>query len=102
MIELSDMIRELRRELNAAMADGEGDAVRFALGTAEIEATVAVDREAGADGRVRFWVLEAGGSGKETASRTQRITLTLEPRTVAADGTTATALIAGDEVDGER
>lgn len=47
MVELSDMIRQLRRELNAAMSDGRDEAVRFELGPVEIEATVTVDREAG-------------------------------------------------------
>ncbi|MDX3059629.1 hypothetical protein PV394_31600 [Streptomyces sp. NE06-03E] len=102
MVELSDMIRQLRRELNAAMSDGRDEAVRFELGPVEIEATVTVDREAGADGKVRFWVVEAGGSGKYAQARTQRITLTLQPKAVAPDGTPRTALITGAEADGER
>ncbi len=102
MIELSDMIRQLRQELNAAMADGAGEKVRFELGPVEIETTVAVDREAGINGKVRFWVIEAGGSGRSAQSRTQRITLTLQPKAVAPNGTLRTALIAGGEVDGER
>ncbi|MET9524804.1 trypco2 family protein [Streptomyces coeruleorubidus] len=102
MIELSEMIRQLRWELNAAMADGAGERVRFELGTVEIETTVAVDREAEANGKVRFWVVEAGGSGRDTRSRTQRITLTLQPKAVAPDGTSRNALISGGEVDGER
>lgn len=53
MIELADMIGELRRQLATALADGADEAVRFELGPVEIEATVAVSREAGADAKVR-------------------------------------------------
>ncbi|MFJ4687117.1 trypco2 family protein [Streptomyces sp. NPDC088789] len=102
MIELAEMVRELRRELGAAMADGVGEAVRFELGPVEIEATVAVERAAEGSGKVRFWVVEAGGGGKDTRSRTQRITLTLQPVAVGPDGTPRSALISGGEVDGER
>ncbi|MFF7197161.1 trypco2 family protein [Streptomyces sp. NPDC008079] len=98
MIELSAMIRELRRELDSAMTDGEGERLRFELGTVEVEATVTVGKEAGGQGKVRFWVVEAGGDGKVTRSDVQKITLTLQPR-LAGGGA---ALIAGDEIPGER
>ncbi|WP_045562567.1 trypco2 family protein [Streptomyces sp. FxanaA7] len=102
MIELSEMIRQLRQELNTAMADGAAGPVRFELGPVEIEASVAVDREAGAGGKVRFWVVEANAGGKFATSETHRISLTLQPKLVAPDGTQRAVLIAGDEADGER
>lgn len=102
MLELTEMIRELRRELIEATADGAGQPVRFELGPVEIEATVAVSREAGGSGKVRFWVVEAGADGKYGQTATQRITLTLHPKTVSADGTTHTTLIGGNAVPGER
>jgi hypothetical protein len=103
VIELSDMIRELRHQLTTALADGEGEAVRFELGPVEVEATVAVSREAGGDAKVRLWVVDAGANGKYAQAETQRVTLTLTPKAVTADGNSAqSALIAGGEVDGER
>lgn len=102
MLELTEMIRELRGELIAAMADGAAQPVRFELGPVEVEATVAVSREASGSGKVRFWVIEAGADSKFGNTATHRITLTLQPRAVAVDGTTRTALISGDEVAGER
>ncbi|MFD4558356.1 trypco2 family protein [Streptomyces sp. NPDC058469] len=48
VIELSEMIRELRREFTAAMAEGDGERVRFELGPVEVEASVTVSKEAGA------------------------------------------------------
>ncbi|MEU0277194.1 trypco2 family protein [Streptomyces sp. NPDC006195] len=79
MIDLSDMIRTLRQELNAAITDGEGDPVRFELGQVEIETTVAVEREAGAGGKVRFWVVTADAEGRLAGSRTQRVAPTWTP-----------------------
>lgn len=104
MIELSDMIRELRQQLTSALADSAGEAVRFELGPVEIEATVAVSREAGADAKVRLWVVDAATNGKYAHAQTQRVTVTLTPKTVSEDGsgTARPVLIAGGEVDGER
>ncbi|NUP14838.1 MAG: hypothetical protein HOZ81_01780 [Streptomyces sp.] len=102
MIELAEMVRELRNELNAALADGSAGPVRFELGTVEIETTVMVGRRGAAGGKVRFWVVEAGGDAQAESSHTHRISLTLEPRLVTPDGTRRTVLITGDETDTER
>jgi hypothetical protein len=103
VIELSDMIRELRQQLTTALADGAGEAMLFELGPIEIEATVAVSREAGADAKVRLWVVDAGANGKYAHAQTQRITVTLSPKAVLVDeNASRPVLIAGGEVDGER
>ncbi|MGN5381018.1 trypco2 family protein [Streptomyces lasalocidi] len=102
MIELSEMIQQLRQELSASLADGDGQLVRFELGPVEIEATVEVTREAGGSGKIRLLVAETGAEGKATRTRGQRITLTLHPKTYGVDGTPRTPLIAGSEVAGER
>lgn len=91
MIELAEMIAQLRGELAAAMAaaedagDTEGHALRFELGPVQLEAEFAVQRSAGADGRIRFWVVEAGASGQQVNSTTHRVTLSLEPRVRDSD-----------------
>ncbi|MFB9467291.1 trypco2 family protein [Streptomyces cinereospinus] len=102
MVELAEMIRELRQELNVALAGGGAGPVRFELGPVEIEATVAVGRTGGAGGKVRFWVVEAQGEGRVEATRTHRICLTLQPKLVDPDGTRHDVLVSGDEADGER
>ena len=103
-IELSELVRQLRTELKAAAAEGAeaGEQLRFELGPVEIEATVAAGRDRGANGKVRFWVVEAGGDTKYSRSQTQRITLTLHPKRQAPDGTMQSPMISGDELDGER
>lgn len=102
MIELSEMIRELRQELINALTDGSGGPLRFELGPVEVEATVAVGRKGGAQGKVRFWVVESAADVAMESSRTHRITLTLKPTLVAPDGVQHSALISGDEALGER
>lgn len=102
MLELSGMIRALRQELRAAMEDGRDESLRFALGAVEVEATVAVEKEAGAGGKVRFWVVEADAHGRLAKAETQRITLTLHPKVPGPDGTLRDPLIADDELPGER
>ncbi|MGH3698852.1 MAG: trypco2 family protein, partial [Pseudonocardiaceae bacterium] len=69
----------LRQELSAAMREGEGEDLRFELGTVELELTVAVSREAGPNAKVRFWVIELGADATVSSQATQRITLTLDP-----------------------
>ncbi|ONK11986.1 hypothetical protein STBA_27220 [Streptomyces sp. MP131-18] len=103
-VELADLIRQLREEIKAAATAGAepGETLRFEVGPVEVEVTVAVSREAGANGKVRFWVVDAGGDSRFARSATQRITLTLHPKEVTPDGTTRSPLISGDEVDGER
>jgi Trypsin-co-occurring domain 2 len=75
-VELAQVIGQLRRELSAAMRDGEGEDLRFELGPVELELTVAVSKETGPNAKVRFWVVELGADAKVAS---QRITLTLDP-----------------------
>jgi hypothetical protein len=98
MIELGEVIGELRRELQEAMETGEGQPLRFELGPVELEATVAVEKGGGGGAKVRFWVIELGGEGKASQSTTQHIKLALQPRMASGQ----TPLVAGDEVAGER
>jgi Trypsin-co-occurring domain 2 len=99
MIELSDVIGELRRELQQAMYAGEGEPLRFELGPVELEATVAVEKGGGGGAKVRFWVLELGGDAKASQASTQRIKLDLKPRLA---GSTEAPWVSGDAAHGER
>ena len=98
MIELGEVIGELRRELQGAMEAGAGQPLRFELGPVELEATVVVEKGGSGGAKVRFWVIELGGEGKANQSSTQRIKLVLQPRLTSG----RTPMVAGDEVAGER
>ena len=99
MIELSEMISELRRELYRAIDAGTDERLRFELGPVEVEATVGVDSKGTAGAKVRFLVVELGGDGELTRSSLQRIKLTLQPRLA---GSNAPLEISGTERPGER
>lgn len=99
MIELAEMIAQLRGELAAAMAAAEDEELRFELGPVQLEAEFAVQRSAGADGRIRFWVVEAGASGQQTHATTHRVTLSLEPRVRGSD---RRPHVSGDQTPRER
>ncbi|MFI6565985.1 trypco2 family protein [Streptomyces sp. NPDC050534] len=102
MIELADMIQELREQLTTSLAHGDGRMLRFELGPVEVEVSVAVTQEGGGDAKVRLWVVDAGANGKYGHAETQRIKLTLVPKAVPPGGGSAeTVMITGDEVDDE-
>lgn len=79
-IELAQVISQLREELQNAQRAGKDEDLKFEVGPVELELTVAVDREGGANAKVKFWVVELGASGKADSKATQRIKLVLDPR----------------------
>lgn len=81
VIELSDVIRELRVELDRARVAAQGEDLLFELGPIELEVTVGLEAEGGAGAKVRFWVIELGGDVRATSASTQRVRLTLHPTT---------------------
>jgi hypothetical protein len=73
-----DFVAGLREELKAAQT-GRDPQLQFAVGPVTVEFSVVSSREGGPEGKVRFWVIEVGGSAKWSTSETQRVTLTLTP-----------------------
>jgi len=80
VLELSTVIRELRRELTTAIDAARDESLKLELGAVELEVTVAVTQEDVLGGKVKFWVLELGTDLKDTTASTQRVKLTLQPR----------------------
>jgi Trypsin-co-occurring domain 2 len=70
MIELAEVIRELRRELQQAMHVSGGEPLRFDLGPPELETTVAIEKGGSGGARVRFWVIDLSGDAKISQSST--------------------------------
>ncbi|MFD5700192.1 trypco2 family protein [Streptomyces lasiicapitis] len=99
-VELEDMIAQLRGALGRAMADGEGDGLRFQAEKLELELTVGVERSREPGAKVRFWVIDVQHSERSAHMTTQRISLTLQP--VRGDAPDRPALISGVELPDER
>ncbi|MGY5010452.1 trypco2 family protein [Streptomyces sp. 900105755] len=87
LIELATVIRDLRDELERAVVAAEGQALRFELGTIELEMSVALERSGHAEAKVRFWVVETGAQATVDATSTQRIRLALQPTLTGSDKT---------------
>jgi hypothetical protein len=106
MIELAEVVNQLRSELEFAQGGAAEEELRFELGPIELEVTVGLTKEGGAGAKVRFWVAEVGAEAKASAMSTQRIKLTLHPtlRGLRAEKRIAagSVYIAGDELPGER
>lgn len=79
-IAVAEMIEELRRELKTARDAGQGEEIRFELGEVTIEAQVEVKKEAEGKAGIKFWLAEAGASGKASQAVTQKLVIKLEPR----------------------
>jgi len=75
---LAAAIQELRTELAAAIAAGEDDDLRFALGPVELELQLELTRQREGQAGIAAWVLTAGGKRTrgETSMHTVRLTLT--------------------------
>jgi hypothetical protein len=106
VVELSRMIRELRREITQAVeaVDEERPDLRFEVGTIQLEASVQVTVEAQAGGKLRFWVLEAGSEVKGNHATVHKVTVPLTPRLyddTGADAKPRTPQVSGPAVEGE-
>ena len=82
---LADAIAALRKELLAAMGEGENAAMRFRLAPVELSMQVAVAKDA--SGKIGWHVLGLGGS--YSSATTQTLALRLEPLWKQGDGSYA-------------
>jgi hypothetical protein len=92
---LAETIRELRHELISAMKSGKDEEVHFQLGPVLLEVTLAITREGGADGGVRFGVVSFGAKGEVKDATTHHLTLSLQPVLKNSDGQIQHVEIAG-------
>ena len=104
-VELASVVRQLRAELNEALADAEGERLRFQVGPVELSLTMTVGREASPSAKIRFWVIEAGADAKLSREAVQEIKLVLTPvdtqAPVGPDGNAPAPQIMGMPVEGE-
>jgi Trypsin-co-occurring domain 2 len=77
-VPLAEFVSGLREELRTAQA-ARDPGLQFAVGPVSVEFTVVTEREGGPEAKVRFWVVEAGGSAKWSKEATQKMSMTLTP-----------------------
>lgn len=76
---LADTIAAVRRELSSALAERQGQWVRFRAGPVELDFEIAVTYTGGGQAGVHLSVLTMGGQGALARVTTQRIKVALQP-----------------------
>lgn len=90
-LNLQRVVESLRCELAEMMRQREVKGPRFTVERAEVELSIEVSTEGGANGEVKFSVLgtgvSVGGSGKASESSIHKLKLTLLPleKTIISD-----------------
>jgi Trypsin-co-occurring domain 2 len=76
---MAEALEALRDELELAWTASQGRKVRFRASevTVSLETVARLDKDG--SGKIRWWVMEAGGGVKSGNERTQTVTLTLTP-----------------------
>lgn len=77
---LADAVRGVRAELQAVMAEGHDEQLRFEVGPVELEFAVDVRKEGGAEATAKVYVVSFGAKGSISAASTHRMKLTLHPK----------------------
>lgn len=100
-IELTEFIAALRRDLHMSVAGSVGEALRFAVDDIELTLEIKATRseEKSGNGKLRFWVVEAGGSSKAESSHSQSHKVTLKLKPVWKGDERYRLLVADDERD---
>jgi Trypsin-co-occurring domain 2 len=94
---LSAALEGLREELESAWEKGAGKAIRFGVGEVTLTLEAVARRDVDGSGKIRWWLIEAGGgvtAGKET---TQTLVLKLTPGLYDAQGNARPLDVAGDQ-----
>lgn len=92
---VSDAIEGLRAELEESWRVGEGQPVQFDVDEVSLTLTVVASNKKDIGGKIRWWVVEAGGSGTFDHSETQTLVLKLKPVQVDKDGNRWSMRVAG-------
>jgi|SRR5215472_7424859 len=95
---LAAALESLREELQLAWDAGEGSPIRFGVSDVKLTLDVVARREAEGGGKIRWWLVEAGGSVAAAKEQTQTLELTLKPGIYDTQGKLVGPLaVAGDQ-----
>jgi hypothetical protein len=96
---LSAALEGLRGELEAAWASGQGKPVRFRVSEVTLTLEAVASRSAEGGGKIRWWIIEAGGGAKAGTETTQTLVLTLTPGLYDEEGSSRPLDVAGNQPD---
>lgn len=85
-IGLAEAISRVRSELMAAQRADANEQLRFRLGQVQMEFTVELAREGGAEAGVKLWVVNVGTKGSRSSTHSNKVTVSMTPQTMNAAG----------------
>ena len=85
-LELKNVVRNLRKDLQALDEEGQGKDLKFKVEAIDLELKVAAKQTDGVDGGIKFYVFNLGASDKAESEQALTIKLKLVPET-AVGGT---------------
>ena len=98
-VPVADAIEMLRDELETALGKGAGRSVQFGVSDVTLTVNVVAGKTKDAVGKIRWWVVEAGGSGTWSREVTQTLVLTLHPQQVKSDGTRVPLEVGAEDIE---
>jgi hypothetical protein len=94
---LSAALEGLREELETAWKQGAGKTLRFRVSDVTLTLEAVARRETEGSGKIRWWLVEAGGGVSAGRETTQTLVLTLTPGVYDAQGNLQPLDVAGDQ-----
>lgn len=94
---LSAALEGLREELQSAWEKGARQTIRFRVGEVTLTLEAVARRDTQGGGKIRWWLIEAGGDVKAGKETTQTLVLTLTPGFYDAQGNLRPFDVAGDQ-----
>ncbi|MFG1607972.1 trypco2 family protein [Actinoplanes sp. NPDC049265] len=82
-IGLAEAVQLLRDELTIAQDNGSDEALRFDVGTIEMEFSLVARRTGGGRAGVQFGIVTVGVDGAVSQESTHRVKVTLQPKEFA-------------------
>lgn len=98
-VPVAEAIERLRDELEMAVQAGHGRHVQFGLGDITMTMSVAAGDTRDGTGKVRWWLVEAGGGASRSRENTQTLVITLRPQLVTQDGTRTDLLVGATDLE---
>jgi Trypsin-co-occurring domain 2 len=97
LLGLSAALEGLREELESVWEKSAGRAIRFRVSEVTLTLEAVARRDVEGSGKIRWWLVEAGGGVAAGTERTQTLVLTLAPGLYDAQGTPGPLDVAGDQ-----
>jgi hypothetical protein len=94
---LASALEALRQELESAWQSGQGRMVRFRTSEVTLTLTTVARLDKDGSGKIRWYVVEAGGGVKSGSERTQTLTVTFTPLLYDKEGRPEPLDVAGDQ-----